>query len=124
MFIDIVGILLTILIVSPRYWFIVLIISCVELFFSILFSLALKANITEVIAGGVFNFVASSGGMNVFLQLLGPIFLLLFGFGLNNSRKIPWIDLLNPLSDFKRPWPVMMIKTAIFRAMFFLLFFI
>lgn len=123
MFLDITGILLTILIVSPRYWFIVLVISVMELVFSICITTAFHYGVTEVIAGGIFSSIVWTPGDKEFLQLLGPTFLLITGAGLLKHSNIFWLDLINPMAAYKRPWPVMMIKTAIFRLIIFLFFF-
>lgn len=114
MFVDIVGILLTVIIVSPRYWWIVLLLCFAESALTVLISMALESSITEVIAGGIFTTVTGSYSNNLFL-ILGPVSLFLFGLGLHRGRKIPWLDLINPIADFKRPLPVLMIKTALFR---------
>ena len=114
MFVDLIGILLTVIIVSLRYWFIVLLISFIESTFTILISTALETSITEVIAGGIFTTVTGPSN-NYFIMLLSPLFLLLFGLGLHRNEKIPWLDLINPVADFKRPVAVLMIKTALCR---------
>ncbi len=116
MFVDIIGILLTVVIVSPRYWFIVLLLCFVESTFTVLISMALESSITEVVAGGIFTKVTGSNSNNLFL-IISPLFFLLLGLGLHQNRKIPWLDLINPIADFKRPLPVLMIKTALFRMM-------
>ena len=54
MYIDTIGIILTIILVSLRYWLIVLSICASELILSFLLCLALKLNVVEVIAGGIF----------------------------------------------------------------------
>jgi len=114
MFVDLIGIFLTVIIVSIRYWFVVLLLSFVESAFTVLISIALESSVTEVIAGGIFTTISVTPNNNI-IMLLGPLFLLLFGLGLHKNEKIPWIDLINPISDFKRPVPVIMIKTALCR---------
>ncbi|WP_422443845.1 hypothetical protein [Thermoanaerobacterium sp. DL9XJH110] len=121
MLIDIIGILLTILIISPRYWNIVFLISCADLLFSVCISLVLQSRITEVIAGGIFSSITWPGGKS-FLTILGPLFLLTIGLGLAGPKEIPWLDLINPLAGFRKPWPVIMIKLAVFRMLVFLYF--
>ncbi|WP_296971102.1 hypothetical protein [Tepidanaerobacter sp. EBM-38] len=116
MFIDVVGILLTVIIVSPRYWFIVLPLCFAESALTILISMVLESNITEVIAGGIFTTVAGPNNKN-FLLILSPLFFLMLGLGLHKDKKIPWLDLINPIANFKRPWPALMIKTSLFRIM-------
>ncbi|NLU09837.1 MAG: hypothetical protein GXW90_02645 [Tepidanaerobacter acetatoxydans] len=116
MFIDVVGILLTVIIVSPRYWFIVLPLCFAESALTILISMVLESNITEVIAGGIFTTVAGLNNKN-FLLILSPLFFLMLGLGLHKDKKIPWLDLINPIANFKRPWPALMIKTSLFRIM-------
>ncbi len=113
MLIDAVGILLTVLIVSPRYCFIVLLLCFAELTVTVLLSMILELNVTEVVAGGIFTTIAGSGSNNLFM-ILSPLFFLLFGLGLYGG-KVPWLDLINPIAAFKRPLPVLMIKTALFR---------
>jgi len=114
MFVDLIGIFLTVVIVSPRYWFIVLLLSFIESTFTVLISLALELSITEVIAGGIFSTVTGSN-INNLITILGPLFILLFGLGLHRDEKIPWLDFINPVADFKRPVPALMIKTALCR---------
>lgn len=122
MFLDIIGTLLTILIISPRYWFIVIVISITELAFSILITTALSFGVTEVIAGGIFSSITwNSTGKN-FLYLVSPAFLFIIGAGLLKHNKISWIDMINPLAGFRKPWPVIMIKMAVFRLIIFLVF--
>lgn len=116
MFIDVVGILLTVIIVSPRYWFIVLPLCFAESALTILISMVLELNITEVIAGGIFTTVAGPNNKDFFL-MLSPLFFLMLGLGLHKDKRIPWLDLINPVADFKRPWPALMIKTSLFRIM-------
>ena len=116
MFIDVVGILLTVIIVSPRYWFIVLPLCFAESALTILISMVLESNITEVIAGGIFTTVAGPNNKN-FLLILSPLFFLMLGLGLHKDKKIPWLDLINPIANFKRPWPALMIKTSLLRIM-------
>ena len=113
MLIDAVGILLTVLIVNPRYCFIVLLLCFAELTVTVLLSMILELNVTEVVAGGIFTTIAGSGSNNLFM-ILSPLFFLLFGLGLYGG-KVPWLDLINPIAAFKRPLPVLMIKTALFR---------
>ena len=72
MFVDIVGLLLTVLIVSPRYWLIVLFIGFAELIFNILLSMTLELNITQVIAGGIFTSITGSSSNR--FQILSPLF--------------------------------------------------
>ena len=105
MYIDIIGIILTVIVVSPKYWY-------MEVILSIFLSTALQSKVTEVIAGGIFTTINESRS---FIHLLGPLFLLFTGIGMMDDRKIPWIDLINPISMYRRPWPIIMIKTAIFR---------
>ncbi|HHY41408.1 MAG TPA: hypothetical protein GX514_00935 [Thermoanaerobacterales bacterium] len=114
MFVDLIGIFLTVIIVSPRYWFIVLLLSFIESAFTVLISMALQSSITEVVAGGIFTTVTGSFNNNL-ITIICPFLLLLFGIGLHRAEKIPWLDLLNPIADFKRPLPVLMIKTALCR---------
>jgi len=114
MFIDLIGIFLTVIIVSLRYWFVVLLLSFIESTFTVLISMALESTITEVVAGGIFTTVTASSNNNL-IMLLSPLFLLLFGLSLHRNEKIPWLDLINPISDFKMPVPVLMIKTALCR---------
>jgi hypothetical protein len=120
MFVDIIGILLTVMIVSPRYWFIVLMLCFAESVFMVLFSAALESSITEVVAGGIFTTVTLTDS-KLFHLMLSPVFFFLLGWGLHKERRIPWLDLINPIADFKRPLPVLMIKTALFRIMIILL---
>lgn len=115
MFIDIVGIFLTIIMVNIRYWFMVLLICLCELMLSFLLSISLQSNINQVIAGGIFNHVIGSEGKHLLSTLLGPLFFLCLGLGLLDFKKLRWIDLVNPISDFKEPWPIIMMKTAVFR---------
>lgn len=122
MFLDIIGNLLTIIIISPRYWFIVLAVSASELIFSLLLTTAMSLKVTEVIAGGIFSSIKWNSTGAEFLYLASPFFLFFIGIGLLNNYKISWLDVINPLSDFKRPWPVIMIKMAIFRLIIFILF--
>jgi len=91
-----------------------MLLSFVESTFTVLISMALESSVTEVIAGGIFTTITVSPD-NGFVVLLGPLFLLLFGLGLHKNEKIPWIDLINPIADFKRPVPALMIKTALCR---------
>lgn len=123
MFLDITGIIFTVLIVSPRYWFLVLSISLIELIFSIFIIIVFHFGVTEVIAGGIFSSIVWTPGKKEFLQLVGPLFLLITGLGSLNRNEILWFDLINPLASYKKPWPVMMIKTAIFRLIVFFFFF-
>ncbi|AEE91517.1 conserved membrane protein of unknown function [Tepidanaerobacter acetatoxydans Re1] len=116
MFIDVVGILLTVIIISPRYCFIVLLLCFMESVFTILISMVLESNITEVIAGGIFTTVAGPNNKDFFL-ILSPLFFFMLGLGLHKDKKIPWIDLINPIADFKSPLPALMIKTSLFRIM-------
>ena len=51
MFVDLIGVLLTVIIVSIRYWFVVLLLSFFESTFTLLISMVLESRITEVIAG-------------------------------------------------------------------------
>lgn len=113
MFVDIVGLLLTVLIVSPRYWLIVLFIGFAELIFNILLSMTLELNITQVIAGGIFTSITGSSSNR--FQILSPLFFLLIGWGLCENKRIPLLNLINPMAYFKKPWPSLLIKTAIFR---------
>lgn len=122
MFVDVIGIILTVLIVSPRYWFIVLFISSIELLFTIFFSMVLQGGVTEVIAGGIFSWMARSNGTDI-IQLFCPFLFFMLGLGALKNTKIFWLDLLNPLACFKKPWPVMMIKISILRIAVFLFFF-
>lgn len=114
MFVDVVGILLTVIIVSPRYWLIVLLLCFAESAFTVFISMALESSVTEVIAGGIFTTVTGSYSNNLFL-IISPLFFLLLGLGLHRDKRIPWLDLINPIADFKRPLSVLMIKTALFR---------
>ncbi|WP_213975489.1 hypothetical protein [Tepidanaerobacter acetatoxydans] len=116
MFIDVVGILLTVIMISPRYCFIVLLLCFMESVLTILISMVLESNITEVIAGGIFTTVAGPNNKDFFL-ILSPLFFLMLGLGLHKDKKIPWIDLINPIADFKSPLPALMIKTSLFRIM-------
>ncbi|MDD4569845.1 MAG: hypothetical protein PHE70_06970 [Tepidanaerobacteraceae bacterium] len=114
MFVDVIGLLLTIIIVSPRYWITVLSICFVDLALTVLISITLESNIIGVTAGGIFTSFVGFNNKNLF-QLFGPFLYLLFGIGLHKDKKIPWLDLINPFSDFCKPIPILMIKTAIFR---------
>lgn len=119
MYIDIVGILLTIIIVSPRYWFMVLFICASELILSVFLSIALQLNVTEVIAGGIFTSVILEGKKN-YIQLISPAIFFITCIGLQDMRRIPWLDLINPLAGFRRPLPVLILKTAFFRILIYL----
>ena len=114
MFVDLIGVLLTVIIVSIRYWFVVLLLSFFESTFTLLISMVLESRITEVIAGGIFTTITFFPE-NFLIMFLGPLFFLLLGLGLHKKDKIPWIDLINPISTYKRPLPVLMIKTALCR---------
>ncbi|NLZ53039.1 MAG: hypothetical protein GX892_07825 [Thermoanaerobacteraceae bacterium] len=114
MFVDLIGIFLTVIIVSPRYWLIVLLLSFIESTFTVLISMALESSITEVIAGGIFTTITGSFNNNL-ITIFSPLFLLFIGLGLHRDEKIPWLDLINPIADFKRPAPALMIKTALCR---------
>jgi len=120
MFIDIVGILLTVIVVNARYWYIVLIICLGELLLSVLASIAFTSNITEVIAGGIFTHMAVFEG-KMFVPFLAPLFLLLLGVGLQDFKSMRWIDVINPITDYKRPWPILIMKTAAFRIAFIIM---
>ncbi|HHV18946.1 MAG TPA: hypothetical protein GXZ27_08845 [Thermoanaerobacterales bacterium] len=120
MFVDVVGVLLTVIIVSPRYWYIVLILCFAESFLTVLISMALESSITEVVAGGIFTTVTMKNS-NIFHLMISPIFLLLLGWGLHRARRIPWLDLINPVAEFKSPLPVLMMKTALYRIMIIIL---
>lgn len=113
MYLDLVGLVLTILIVSPRYWYLVVVISFFDIILSVFLSIALWTQVTEVIAGGIFTTINDGGSIT---YLLGPILLLIAGIGMIiNMEKIHWWDLINPFSSYRRPLPVMMIKTSLFR---------
>jgi len=75
-----------------------------------------------VIAGGIFSSIAWSSGGKDLLQLVSPVFLFITGAGLLRHTKISWIDLINPVAGYKKPWPMLMIKTAIFRLIVFFFF--
>lgn len=115
MYIDFVGIILTILIISPVHWINVLVISFLELLFSIFISIVFQNNVTEVIAGGIFTSMTLSN-KSFELQIISPILFLLLGLGRIGIKNVPWFDLLNPLSYFKNnPWSIMLIKISIFK---------
>ncbi|HHY04027.1 MAG TPA: hypothetical protein GX534_02410 [Thermoanaerobacterales bacterium] len=115
MYIDFVGIILTVLIISPVHWINVLVISFLELLFSIFISIVFQNNVTEVIAGGIFTSMTLSN-KSFELQIISPILLLLLGLGRIGIKNVPWFDLLNPLSYFKNnPWSIMLIKISIFK---------
>ncbi len=121
MYIDIVGILLTIIIVSPRYWFMVLFICASELVLSVFLFIALQLNVTEVIAGGIFSSVVLEGKQN-YVQLISPVIFFITCLCLQDMRRIPWLDLINPLAAFKKPWHILILKTSFFRILFYLFF--
>ncbi|MGI6485738.1 MAG: hypothetical protein ACOX15_05355 [Tepidanaerobacteraceae bacterium] len=120
MYIDTIGIILTIILVSPRYWLIVLSICASELILSFLLCLALKLNVVEVIAGGIFtSFIFEEKN---YIQLISPAIFLISSLTLQDMRMIPWLDLINPLAGFKKPWHILFLKTSIFRLIIYLLF--
>jgi len=121
MFIDVVGTLLTIILVSLRYWWMVLTVSALEIMLSLLLSIAVKTNITEIIAGGVFTTMKFSE-QKLFFQLFCPIFLFMLGLSLIDFRRVRWIDIINPISKFKKPWPVILIKTAFLKILVIIFF--
>lgn len=114
MFIDLIGLLLTVLIVSPQYWYIVIILSFLELVLSIFFSMVSDVSVIEVIAGGIFNTILQVPEKQLLL-FSGPIFFLILGFCLQDFRKFHWSDMINPLVNYKQPWPTLMIKMSLFR---------
>lgn len=112
MYIDVIGVILTVLIVSPKYWYVVMILSFADVMLTIFLSTTLQSRVTEVIAGGLFTTINDGSS---FTYILGPSILLLAGIGMMKDRNIPWLDMINPLSSYRRPWPILMIKTSIFR---------
>jgi len=121
MFIDVIGTLLTIILVSPRYWWIVLTVSTIEIMLSLFLSIAVETSVTEIIAGGIFTTITFSEPRNIF-QLFCPMFLFLVGLSFLDSKRLRWIDLINPISEFKKPWPVIIIKTAAFQILVIIFF--
>lgn len=121
MFIDVIGTLFTILLVSPRYWWIVSIVSVLDVLFSIILTVVLSVNVTEIVAGGIFTTINMTEP-KVIYQLIPSIFFFLIGLSLIEPRRLRWIDTVNPLSEFKKPWPVIMIKTSIFKILILLFF--
>ena len=114
MFVDIVGILLTIIIISPRYWFFVLSICLFELIFTILISMALELSISKVIAGGIFTSINQSNS-KYFFQMISPLFFLVLGFAIHTNKNVKWSDLINPFANLSSPLSILIIKTSIFR---------
>lgn len=120
MSVDIIGTLLSILLVSIRYWYIVLVVCSFELLLTILLSLVIDENITQVIAGGIFSTIEFPGGKSI-LPILSSLFVLGIALAHLDKKIIRWIDMFNPFADFKKPWPIIMLKTAIYKIIFFIL---
>ncbi len=114
MHIDVIGILLTGLIVNPRYCFVILLLCFIEMVSTVLLSTVLSSGLTRVVAGGIFSTVYGVDVNNLFM-ILSPLFFLLLGFGLYGNEKILWLDFINPIAILKKPLPTLLIKTALFR---------
>ncbi|ADL08017.1 hypothetical protein [Thermosediminibacter oceani] len=114
MFLDIVGMLLTILIVSPVYMGRVFLICLFANFLDILTAMVFNTQVTEVIAGGIFSSINYYGG-NILVPYLSPLVLILIGAGLQGRDGIILWDLINPSATYKRPWPFLFLKVGIAR---------
>lgn len=114
MFLDFIGIFLTALIVSPRYFVHVTIICFFANFIDILVAIAFNSQVTGVISGGIFSSINYLDS-NLVLPYFSPLILILIGLGLINGDSISAWRFINPFARYKRPWPFVFLKVGIAR---------
>ena len=90
---------------KPRYCFIVLLLCFAELTVTVLLSMILELNVTEVVAE-VFLLLLRSGSNNLFM-ILAILFVIWIG-----PTEEGAVAGYQSIAAFKRPLPVLMIKTA------------
>ncbi|HEY8362949.1 MAG TPA: hypothetical protein VIK77_08710 [Tissierellaceae bacterium] len=114
MFLDIIGILLTILIVSPKYIGRVFSICIIANLLDIFAAMVFNSQITEVISGGIFSSINYYGG-NIVVPYFSPLVLILIGLGLKSKDTVTFWDFINPIATYKRPWPYLFCKVGVAR---------
>jgi hypothetical protein len=114
MFLDFIGIFLTTLIVSPKYFAQVILVCFFANIIDILAAMVFNSQVTEVISGGIFSSINYLGS-NIVLPYFSPLILILIGLGLKNGDSISFWRFINPFAKYKRPWPLIFLKVGVAR---------
>ncbi|MGB9813836.1 MAG: hypothetical protein ACPLRZ_08105 [Thermovenabulum sp.] len=114
MYMDIIGLILTVFFINLKYWYIVISLSIFEILFEFLLFFALDAQITQVTAGGIFSRI-SYYNANFLLKWAIPLFFIVLGFIFADRRDIDIIKIIDPTAKFKSPLPLILVKFGLAR---------
>lgn len=117
---DIIGLMITILLIGIRYTPYVLAAVVIGETGGILASLYLNAQLDTVVAGGIFSRIAFQG-VNArlpvfFIYFGGPLINYFVGMACGGLEKEKLAGLINPFASLKHPFAVMNIRLAILSA--------
>lgn len=119
---DIIGLVITILLVGPRYAHYVLIAAGIGELGRIMALLYVNARLDAVVAGGIFSGIDMQG-VNAKLPILfvyfsGPLVNYFVGMAFGGLEKEKFVSLYNPFAVVRQPFAITNIRLAILSAVY------
>jgi len=114
--IDIIGLILTVLLMGPRYAHYILAAVVIGEVGRILMTLYVNAQLDALVAGGIMNGITFHGATGISLLLIyfgGVIFNYFIGMACGGIEREKLTHVLNPFAVVKQPFAVVNIRLAI-----------
>lgn len=120
MFVDLIGLILTVLFINFNYWYILLLLTFAGVIFEFLLFTTLNMKIIKVSAGGIFSEIVLNNSVYN-LNWVIPVIFIVLGLFFMDRKDIDVIKILDPSAKYNKPVPVLLIKYGLARILIILL---